>query len=348
MPRVIRIGIVGAKFAGGFHADCWATVRDTAIVAVADLDQKARDDFQARYRIGKGHGDYKELIRDTEIDVVDICVPNFLHAEVAIAAMEAGKDVICEKPLATCVADGRKVVDAQKRTGKRLFYAEDWIFAPALVRARALIQEGAIGKALYFRGKECHGGSHSPFAQKIKFCGGGSLIHLGIHPAGFFHHLLGLPKTVVGCCSGGGEKNLQHKELEGEDFAVALLTYADGTKVNIEGNYITWGGMEDFVEIYGTTGVIKVEMTFGSPLHVYSQKGFGYAIEKADFTHGWTRPAVNEQQNLGYPDELAHFAACMRGDAEQMRGTAAEDGWNVLRIIDAAYRSHQEGRTIEL
>lgn len=348
MPRVIRIGIVGAKFAGSFHADCWATVRDISIVAVADLDQKARDEFKAKYGIPKGYGDYKELIQDPGIDAVDICVPNFLHAEVAIAAMEAGKDVICEKPLATTLADGLKVVAAQKNTGKRLFYAEDWIFAPALVRAKALVAEGAIGKALYFRGKECHSGSHSPFAQKIRFCGGGSLIHLGIHPIGFFHHLLGMPRRVTGHCSGGGEKNLQHKDFEGEDLGIALLTYADGTRVNVEGNYITWGGMEDFVEIYGTTGVIKVEMTFGSPLHVYSQKGFGYAIEKADFTHGWTRPAVDEQRNLGYPDELAHFAACMRGEAEQMKGTGAEDGCGVLRIIDAAYRSNKEGRTIEL
>jgi predicted dehydrogenase len=169
-----------------------------------------------------------------------------------------------------------------------------------------------------------------------------------VHPVGFFHHLLGMPRTVVGRCSGGGAKNLLHPQFEGEDWGIGILSYADGTQVVVEGNYVTPGGMDDYVECYGSDGVIKVEMTFGSPLSVYSRKGFSYAIEKADFTHGWTRPAVDEHANLGYTDELAHFTACLRGEAEQVRGTTARDGLNVLRIVDAVYRSHREGRTVEL
>ncbi len=343
-----KIGIVGAKFAGGFHADCWATVPGSRIVAVADLDEAARTEFMRHYGVPRGYGDYHQLLADPEVELVDICLPNFLHAEVAIAAMEAGRDVVCEKPLATTLPDGEKVVATRARTGRRFFYAEDWIFAPALVRARAIVAEGGIGKPLYWRGKECHSGSHSPFAQKLKFCGGGSVIHLAVHPVGFFNHALGMPKAVVGSCSGGGTGNLMHAELEGEDWGIGVLEYADGSRVVVEGNYVTAGGMEDFVEIYGTDGVIKVEMTFGSPLSVYSRKGFAYAIEKADFTHGWTRPAVDEHANLGYKDELAHIAACRAGAAQQMKGTRAEDGLAVLRIVDAIYRSHREGRRISL
>ena len=87
-------------------------------------------------------------------------------------------------------------------------------------------------------------------------------------------------------------ENLEHRECEGEDWGIGILTYAEGTQAVVEGNYLTTGGMEDVVEIYGTEGVVKVDLTFGSPLHVYSRKGYGYAMEKADFTHGWTPTRV--------------------------------------------------------
>lgn len=348
MSTEVNIGIVGAKFAGGFHLESWRTVAGANIAAVADLDDAAREEFRKKYGVPRGYRTYQELVRDPEVELVDICVPNFLHAEVAVAAMEAGKDVVCEKPFATTRADAERVVETWKKTGRKFFYAEDWIFAPALVRAKAIIAEGGIGRPLYYRGKEAHLGSHSPFAKTIRYCGGGSMIHLAIHPAGFFQHLLGLPETVLGRCSGGGKKNLVHTDFEGEDWGIGILGYADGTQAVVEGNYLTVGGMDDSVEIYGTDGVIKVDMTFGSPLAVYSRRGFGYAIEKADFTHGWTRPAVDEYSSLGYKDELAHFLACVRGEAAQARGTTAEDGFNVWRIIQAIYESNREGRPVRL
>lgn len=85
----------------------------------------------------------------------------------------------------------------------------------------------------------------------------------------------------------------------------------------------------------------------GAPFSVYSRKGFGYAVEKADFAHGWTRHAVDENTSFGYRDELSHFARCIQGEATQAGGTTAEDGLNVLSISDAIYRSHREGRTVQ-
>jgi predicted dehydrogenase len=348
MEKEIRIGIVGVKFAGNFHAECWSGTSGIRIHAVAGKDPAARSAFMEHHGIARGYEDHRALLKDPDVDVVDICAPNFTHAEIAIEALEAGKDVICEKPLATTLADARKVVEAQARTGRSLFYAEDWIFAPSLVRAKAIIAEGGIGKPVYLRCKECHNGSHSPYAQTIRYCGGGSIIHLAVHPIGFLHHMLGAPRAVTGRCSEGGERNLVHHGLEGEDWGIGILTYADGVQAVVEGNYVTTGGMEDFFEAYGTDGVIKVEMSHGSPLHVYSRKGYAYAMEKADFTHGWTRPSVDENASLGYRDQFAHFAKCLQGLAEQVKGTRAEDGLEVMRVIDAIYRSSREGRTVEL
>jgi predicted dehydrogenase len=346
--KKVNIGIIGAAFAGGFHMDVWNTIPGATVTAIAELSEEVRLRFKNKYNIPKAYSSADEMIRDPDIDVVDICVPNFLHAPIAIAAMEGGKDVICEKPFATTMEDAHKVMEAQIKSGRRFFYAEDWIFIPGLQRMETIIKNGGIGDLLYLKGKEVHSGSHSPYAKTIKFCGGGSIIHLGVHPIGYFHHLLGMPSKVSGFCSPGGEGNFIHKDFEGEDWGMGVLHYPNGVKALIEGNYITTGGMEDIVEIYGSEGRVRIDITFGSPLSVFSKKGIDYAIEKAEFTHGWTRPAIDENESLGYRNELAHFLSCLREDKEQVNGTDAQAGFNTFRIIDALYRSHREGKTITL
>ena len=344
----VKIGIVGAKFAGGFHMDVWKTIPGAEVDAIADLSEEARTDFQKKHGIPKAYSSGADLVRDPDIDVVDICVPNFLHAEIAAAAMEAGKNVICEKPFATTMEDAHKVLEAHTKSGTRFFYAEDWLFVPALQRMETIIKNGGIGNLLYLKGKEVHNGSHSPYAKTIKFCGGGSLIHLAVHPIGYFIHLLGMPSKVTGFCSPGGGKNFIHKDFEGEDWAAGIMDFPNGEKAFIEGNYITKGGMEDIVEVYGSDGRIRVDLTFGTPLSVFSMEGIDYAVEKAEFTQGWTRPAIDENESLGYRNELAHFLACMQGGLEQRHGSDAQSGFNTFRVIDAMYRSFREGRTITL
>lgn len=344
----IRIGIIGAKFAGSFHAEVWQSLPGATVAAIAEISENDREKFRTKYQVAKAYGDAADMIADPDIDLIDICVPNFLHADVAIAAMLGGKDVVTEKPFATTLSDAEKVVETKIRTGQRFFYAEDWIFAPALLRAEALVNEGGIGRPFYYKGQECHNGSHSPFAKTIRYCGGGSLIHLGIHAVGYFHHLLGMPEKVAGFCSPGGTANFIHRDMEGEDWGAGFLLYPDGTKALVEGNYITTGGMNDIIEIYGSDGRLSVDLTFGSPLSVFSKHGISYAVEKAEFTQGWTRPAVNENESLGYKNELAHFLACLRGEVKQVPGTTAEAGFGIFRIIDALYRSHREERTIKL
>jgi len=344
--ETLRIGIVGAKFAGSFHADVWKTIPGVEVTAIAEISEQTRLNFRKKYGLEKDFEDYKKMFEDPDIDIVDICVPNFLHARIAAAAMEAGKTVICEKPFATTLDEGGKIAEIQAKTGCGYFYAEDWIFAPALMRAWAIVEEGGIGEPFFFKGKEVHNGSHSPYAKTIEYCGGGSLIHVGIHPIGYFYHLFGMPAKVMGTCTGGGGENFLHKDFEGEDWGLGVLVWENGCRALVEGNYITTGGMDDKIEMYGEKGVIKVDLTFGSPLSVFSKDGYGYAVEKAEFTQGWTSPAVDEMYSLGYKGELTHFIQCIRGKETQARGTTAEAGFDVLRIIDALYRSNREERAV--
>ncbi|MGE5623600.1 MAG: Gfo/Idh/MocA family protein [Methanocella sp.] len=343
----IKIGIVGAKFAAELHATAYGRCPDAEVVAVCDLDEARVGAFADRFGIPKRYTNYRDLLWDPEVQLVSICVPNFLHHEVALAACDAKKDVVCEKPLATTVEQGKEMVEAFARSGLRLMYAEDWNFAPALIRAKEIVSEGALGDLLFIKAKETHNGSHSPFAQKLAFCGGGALLHLGCHPAAFVRYLTGQEVVeVVAKTSPGLEGNLVHKGLEGEDLGVAILTLANKTYAVIEGNYITQGGMDDSVELYGTKGVLKANLTFGSPLSVYSSAGYGYVVEKADLSTGWTTPAIDEFYSLGYQNELAAFVRCVKENRPVPAGGTGEDGLAALAIVKAAYLSSESGRPV--
>ena len=349
MKDELRIGVVGSKFAADFHADSYARNEHAEVVAVAAIDNL--EEYSARWNVPDTYPDYNEMMKRDDIDMVSVCVPNFLHHDVTLAAAKAGKHVLCEKPLATSVADAEEMVHVCADNGVKLFYAEDWVFAPSLRRIEKVIEEGGIGKLLYVKAKECHNGTHSSFAKNKNSCGGGCLIHLGIHPIGWALHMLsdeGRNKVVevIGKCNGGLEDNYVHKDNGGEDFSLGILKFANGEHVLIEGNYITVGGMDDKVELYGTDGVIKVDMTFGSNVDVYSRPGYSYWIEKADNTIGWTKPAVDEFYNLGYVDELAYAIDCVRNDIEPKYSCSGRLGIVCVQLVEALYESDRTSRTI--
>ncbi len=338
----VKVGIVGSQFAAMLHAESYKRYSAATIQAVAAIDNLS--EFADTYQIPNRFNDFREMFEKADIDLVSVCVPNFLHKEVIVAAAQAGiKAVICEKPLATSIEDGLEMLRICSERGVKLMYAEDWIFAPALVRAKEICQEGGIGDILYVKAKETHNGSHSVYAQKKEYCGGGAMIHLGIHPVGFLPWLLDQKIVQVsGMRTDGEAENLLHKNYTGEDWAAALVNLDKGTRAFVEGNYITCGGMDDKIEIYGSEGNIHIDLTMGSPLTVYSRSGYKYAIEKADFTHGWTKPAVDEFISLGYVNEIAHFVDCVQKDLNPQVGTTGEDGLKSLAVIMAIYESAEK------
>jgi len=349
MTNKITVGIVGSKFAADFHADSYSRnplVEMTAVAAIDNLQPFAR-----KWKIRHTYENYREMLSRENLDLVSVCAPNFLHRDVVLAAAEVGKHIFCEKPLATTSKDAREMISACRKSGVKLFYGEDWCFAPALNRAMSIVNGGGLGKILYVKAKECHNGTHSKFAKNKKTCGGGCLIHLAIHPIGWVLHLLGNSGKnpvveVFAKCNGGLKNNYVHKENSGEDFSVAIMKFAGGEHALIEGNYITVGGMEDRVEIYGSEGNIKADLTFGSCLNVYSRPGYDYAVEKADNTLGWTRPAVDEFHNLGYVDELAYAVDCIMKNKDPMYGCSGKLGLACIEIIEAMYKANASGKTV--
>lgn len=347
MSDKVKVLLIGAAFSADLHMDGYSRCTDIAeIVAVCDKDLSRVDSLAARYGLKniKKYDNFEHAIEETDCDLVDICLPNFLHHDVALAAFKKGRHVISEKPLATTVQDAEEMVEAAKKAGKKLYYAEDWMYAPALMKALEIINEGAIGKPMYIRARECHSGSHSPFAQTIKYCGGGCMVHLGIHPVGFMLALKNNRWTeLVAMTAGGLDKNFKHKGMEGEDWAACIIKFEDGTSALLEANYITMGGMEDVIDIYGTEGCMHIDLTFSSAISCYSIPGVSYTVEKAEITTGWSKPAVDERFNLGYVNEIRHFMECCRKNVDAKVGLRGVDGLEALRVVNLIYKSAREG-----
>jgi len=350
MQKKVRVLLAGAAFSADLHMEGYSRCQDLAeIVAVCDKDLSRVEMLSKRYGL-KGfiaYDNYEKAIAEVECDLVDICMPNYLHHDVAIAAFKKGRHVIAEKPLATTIEDAMAMVAAAEKSRKKIYYAEDWLFAPAINKALAIIDEGAIGKPLYIRARECHSGSHSPFAQTVKFCGGGCMIHLGIHPIGFILALKnGRWTELVAMTSGGSESNFIHKKMEGEDWSACLIKFDDGTSALLEANYLTMGGMEDVIDFYGTKGCMHIDLTFSSAISCYSVPGLNYTVEKAEITTGWSKPAVDEKFNLGYIDEIKHFMECCQKNQDAKTGLRGIDGLEAMKIINLIYKSAREGKKI--
>ena len=347
MEKKVKVLLVGAAFSADLHMDGYARCKDIAeIVAICDKDISRIDSLAARYDLKDSmpYDNYETAIAEVNCDLVDICMPNYLHHDVALAAFKKGRHVIAEKPLATTVEDAEAMVAAAEKAGKKLYYAEDWHFAPAINKVIAIIEEGAIGKPMYIRARECHGGSHSPYAQTIKYCGGGCAIHLGIHPIGLIMALKNYRWTeLVAMTSGGLNENFLHKKMEGEDWSACIIKYEDGTSALIEANYLTMGGMEDVIDIYGTSGCMHIDLTLSSAINCYSVPGLKYTVEKAEITTGWSRPAVDEKFNLGYFGEIRHFMECCLKNQDAKPGLRGVDGLEALKIVRLIYKSAKEG-----
>lgn len=347
MSEKVKVLIIGAAFSADLHMDGYSRCTDIAeIVAVCDKDLSRVDSLISRYKLKdiKKYNSYEKAIEEADCDIVDICLPNFLHHDAAIAAFKKGRHVISEKPLATTYEDANEMVEASINADKKLYYAEDWMYAPAVMKALDIVNEGAIGKPMYIRARECHSGSHSPFAQTIKYCGGGCMVHLGIHPIGF---LLALKNNrwseLVAMTSTGLDKNLKHKGMEGEDWSACIIKFEDGTSALIEANYITMGGMEDVIDIYGTEGCMHIDLTLSSAISCYSIPGVSYTVEKAEITTGWSKPAVDERFNLGYVSEMRHFMECCKKNMDAKMGLRGIDGMEAIRVANLIYKSAREG-----
>lgn len=343
--RPVKVGIVGS----GFQADCLAgavksnpDVAELSAVASPTTGHAAA--FAKRHGVPHTYTDYHELLKNPEVELISITAPNRLHAQITLDAAKAGKHVMCEKPLCMTLEQADAMIGACAKAGVLLLYGEELFFAPKYVKAKQMADEGAFGRIHLVKQGEKHSGPHSDWFWDVEQSGGGAVMDLGCHGIAFCWWFLG--KQKIRSVYSQMSTQVHQNRTKGEDEAVTILEFDNGAVGIVESSWNRPGGMDDSIEVFGDKGQTYADMLMGNALPTYSEVGFGYAVEKAATTRGWTYPVFEEHWNYGFPQELRHFARCVRGQETPIAD--GETGRVVQEVLYAAYASAGEGKKIVL
>lgn len=339
----VRIGIIGTGFIGGIHAESLHRVPDAEIVAVASKTPGKAAAFAREQEIPHAYEDYRRLLERDDIDAVTVGIPNYLHAQVVQEAADAGKHILCEKPFCVTLEEARRMIDACKANDVQLVYGEMLCFAPKYVRAKTLVDEGALGDVFLVKQSEEHDGPHSDWFWDVERSGGGVLLDMGCHSIEFARWILGKPPVKSVTATLG--TYVHGDRTQGEDHSICVVAFEGGAIGVAENSWGKTGGVDDHCEIYGSQGNTRADLLRGSALVTHSHVGYGYAVEKAETTTGWSFTMFEEVWNYGFPQEMQHFVNVVKGLETPVE--SGEDGLEVLKIIYAAYQSAGEGRRID-
>ncbi|MCA9916454.1 MAG: Gfo/Idh/MocA family oxidoreductase [Anaerolineales bacterium] len=282
--KEVRVGLIGTGGMGKAHATAFKNVpmvfgnepARPVLEIVADLDGEALKVWASDFGFARYTTDWREIINDPNVDIVDITTPNNLHAEMAIAAAEAGKHIYCEKPLALTSADAARIVEAVEKAGVITIVGFNYFKNPAQAFARQLIEEGELGEITLFRGtfdQDFLADPNVPFSWRLdrKLAGTGTLGDLGSHTLGLAHFLVGEITEVCGMMStvvkeravpagGSGyaakaEGDAPMREVENEDITECLVRFANGAVGTIGTSRVGTGRKLGLgYEIQGTKG----------------------------------------------------------------------------------------------
>lgn len=344
MGKQVNVGLIGSQFVSTIHAEALKRVPAARLLAVASPTEAHVRQFARKHEIPHYFTDYSEMLGMEELDMVVLGLPNDLHAQATIDAAAAGKHVVCEKPLCLNLRDAGTMIEACRKAKVKLMYAEELCFAPKYVRLKQLVDEGALGKVHLVKQSEKHDGPHSAWFWDVKRSGGGVTQDMGCHAFEFFRWILG--KQKVETVYAEMDTFVHQEKTEGDDVSVILVRFANGVIGLAEESWAKKGGMDDRAEVHGSLGVAYADLLHGNAIETYSEVGYGYAVEKAGSTKGWSFAIYDEIWNYGFPQEMEHFVDCVLHDKPPLE--TGEDGKAVLEVIFAAYQSVATGGKVRL
>lgn len=340
-----RLGIIGCGWVGGVHADAIRMLPNAEVVACAASRKERAERFAREKGIPRALSDWRALVALEEVDAVIVGTPNHLHHAMVVGALDAGKHVIVEKPLACSLEECEDIVARARAAGRVAGYAEELCFVPKFLRAKEIADSGALGDVRLVKQIEKHEGPHARWFYEPAEAGGGITIDMGCHSIEFARWFLGKPPVTAVWAH---MRTWLHREgvhrdvTEEEDDVVIHLEFASGATALLESAWTLKGGMDSRAEIHGTKGVLYAELLqSGMGMKMFSEAG-----TQGSSQPGWSHPEVDWNLQNGYPHEIAHFLRCM--DTGETPRESAEDGLAVMEILLACYQSAGTGRRIEL
>jgi predicted dehydrogenase len=331
-----KIALLGAGLIGRFYTMSLLGYRGRdEIVVVCAIGPGEAERFAKEFGIPRWTTDMAEAIRDPEVDTVIVGLPNFLHKKAVLLAAEAGKNVLCTKPLATSGPDALEMLEAVEKAGVFHGYLEDLVYTPKTLKALDAANKGALGKILWARSRETHGGPHSDWFWNKQQSGGGAIMDMGCHCIEIARGFLGKGNRPleVTCWA-----DTQVHPIDVEDHAVGLVRYESGGIGQFEVSWTFRGGMDLRDEVAGTEGTIWLNHWMRTGFEMFTSVGQGgYVAEKAEGDTGWLFPVGDEIGSLGYVEMFKDMFNSMDAGRKPMEDFY--DGYIVNAIIDATYKS---------
>ncbi len=341
---MFRVGIIGLGFIAQNHLEGFNGIPGVEITAVCDVNYDRVKTCLEKFPIKKGFYNYMDLLQCKGLDLVVICVPNFLHSKIAVDALNAGHHVLCEKPMATTLADAKKMLIASKANSKTLSIVMNFrwqFFGPDAFHLRQLIGDGKFGRifyvrARYLRQKTFPESGSSRWNLKRDQSGGGVLIDLGPHMLDLAMWLVDdyAVRSVTGFTYNG-----QLKNSNVDDFASAALFLSSGIRLTTE---LAWNSNNESawqIDIYGERGgaVLRQDQPPGRRITCFSRIGDEALTRKIELGDGHP---VN--------DPSIHQHVFLRMSAGDEPDCTGERGLKVMEAIDAWYKSDRENREVVL
>lgn len=327
MDGKLNVGIIGCGWAGEQHASSYASLKDTRLLAVCDVDEDRARSFARKWGAEAWHKDHRGLLADPRIGAISICLPHYLHSLVAVDSAEAGKHILCEKPMAIRLEEADAMIAAARKAEVVLMIAENVRFHPINIKIRELIQDGYIGDiflARIFRDHEMHDSLRKrPWFLDKKKAGGGIWMSGGIHDIDALRMLVGEVETIAVF-----QARSVFPEMQGDDTVAALLKFANGAVGVVTESFSakTFRPLSPIgcpTLLNGNLGTIAVS----EDIEVYGDR----IAEKSPML----RIKVDETDT--FLEEIRHFADCIR--REGMPLTSGEEERKTLAVICSGYES---------
>ena len=378
--KTLGIGMVGYGFIGKVHTLSYLNLpyyykpmpARLKMVGVASVPVSDAEEGVAQAGFEFATDNWKDLIARDDIDIIEICTPNFLHKEIIIESLKAGKHVNCEKPLAMDLAEAKEIIEAADAHPELISQTTfEYRYQPAMMRAKKLIEEGLLGRVYSARIVYLHSGNsdpNRPLYWKIqkKFCGGGSLYDLASHVVDLTRFLLGDFKKIFSRLEIFTKKRPlagkpgQFGEVDVDDLALIMFESENGCIGTIEGSKVATGANDEYrIEIHGEKGAIKFNSMQPNFLEVYDTRDTGEPIGgRRGFTaietvQRYPKPATQfpgPKFSVGWMRYHSGSAYdFVKNVAEGTRpATDMHSGYKVQEVLEAATISNSEGRWVDL
>lgn len=342
---MIHVGVIGCgRIAQVRHLPEYADNRNAVITGVYDLNQGRAQEIAGRYG-AKAYKTYEELLENPEIDAVSVCVANDAHAEISIAALRAGKHVLCEKPMAVTLEQCEEMAETAKKCKKHLMIGHNQRLAPSHARAKRLIDQGAIGEMLTFKTSFAHCGPETwtVDSKKVWFfdkdkSAFGAMADLGIHKTDLIQFLTGQRITEVeAVITTLDKKDDTGSLIRVDDNAICIYRMENGIVGTMTASWTCYGKEENATILYGTEGVMRI----------YDDPDFSIIVEKRDGTrelYQVDQIQTNERQTKSGVIDL--WIDCLVNDREPE--ISGEEALNAMKAVFAALESSKTGKRVSV